>query len=184
MKRLRPVSASDCEQIHEWRTMHEVAAYMYSDHEISLDEHRRWFKGLLADPNRDYRIIQVDGEDVGLVCLFGLDRHHGRISWGFYLVSPTIRGKGVGSWVEFTVLDEVFVRRGLRKLCCEVLAFNDVVVAMHQKFGFTLEGTLRAHVHKAGEYHDVVVLGMLAEDWAAARPAIAARLEARGVISG
>jgi UDP-4-amino-4,6-dideoxy-N-acetyl-beta-L-altrosamine N-acetyltransferase len=184
MKHLRPVTEADCETLHRWRTLPEVAAYMYSDHEISLEEHRRWFAGLLADPDRDYRIIQVDGEDVGLVYLFGMDRHHGRISWGFYLVSPSVRGKGVGSWVEFTVLDEVFGPRGLRKLCCEVLAFNEAVVGMHQRFGFTVEGTLRSHIHKGGEHHDVVVLGMLAEDWAAARPAIAARLRAKGVISG
>jgi hypothetical protein len=47
-------------------------------------------------------------------------------------------------------------------------------------FGFQREALFRQHVMKNGQYQDVVGLGLLAEDWPALRPALKARLEAKG----
>ena len=73
---------------------------------------------------------------------------------------------------------------GLRKLWCEVLITNEAVWKLHQKFGFRQEALLRAHVVKAGHPVDVMGLGLLAEDWAAARPAMAERLQRLGYAVG
>ncbi len=68
----------------------------------------------------------------------------------------------------------------LRKLWCEVLMTNETVWKLHQKFGFRQEALFRAHVVKAGVPIDVMGLGLLAEDWSAARPAMIARLARLG----
>lgn len=180
---LRDIAESDRDQLLSWRNLPAVAKYMYTDHQISPDEHQAWFDGLSGDATRHYRIIEWKEEDVGLVYLSGIDRKNGRCSWGFYLASPSVRGRGVGSCVEFTILDEVFHQRGLRKLCCEVLAFNDAVVAMHEKFGFRREGLLRKHIRKGESWHDVVVMGVFSEEWEAVRPSIEAKLRKRGLLA-
>jgi RimJ/RimL family protein N-acetyltransferase len=58
---------------------------------------------------------------------------------------------------------------GLDRLWCEVLAFNDRVVAIHEKFGSRVEGVLRQHIRKNGEVHDVVRMAVLSEEWPAIR---------------
>jgi len=111
---------------------------------------KRWFNRTMADPTCRYWIIVCDDKDVGIVNIFNLDRRQQRCYWAFYIAEQELRGKGVGSFVEYSVLKYVFDQLQLRKLCCEVLAFNEPVIEMHRKFGFQIEGRLRAHVMKGG----------------------------------
>jgi UDP-4-amino-4,6-dideoxy-N-acetyl-beta-L-altrosamine N-acetyltransferase len=173
---LRPLEPADQERLYAWRNSPEVAAFMYTDHQISPEEHARWFAGLHGDPRRDYRIIEVDGVPSGPANFSDIDRVQGRAAWAYYLADPAVRGKGVGGYVEFLMIERAFGELGLRKLWCEVLITNEAVWKLHQKFGFRQEALFRAHVIKAGLPMDVMGLGLLAEDWAEARPAMVERL--------
>ena len=173
---LRPLTDGDSGRLFAWRNSPEVAAYMYSDHQIAPEEHARWFAGIAGDGRRLYRIIEVDGAPVGLANFYDIDRAQGRAAWAYYLADPSVRGKGVGGFVEFAMIEMAFGELALRKLWCEVLQSNEAVWKLHQKFGFKQEALLRAHVVKGGEAQDVVGLGLLAGDWAAVRPAMAERL--------
>jgi UDP-4-amino-4,6-dideoxy-N-acetyl-beta-L-altrosamine N-acetyltransferase len=177
---LRALEDGDSERLHAWRNSPEVAAYMYTDHAISADEHARWFAGLKGDPRRAYWIIEADGAPVGLANFYDIDRLHGRAAWAYYLADPAIRGKGVGGYVEYWMISQAFGAMALRKLWCEVLASNEAVWRLHQKFGFREEARFRSHVLKAGQPQDVLGLGLLAEEWATARPAMAERLQRMG----
>lgn len=177
---LRPLQAEDRDRLLTWRNMPEVSAWMYSDHDISPEEHARWFAGALADARRRYWVIELDGEPVGLANLYDIAPEHRRCAWAYYLASPATRGKGVGAYVEFRVLDHVFGELGFNKLWCEVLIANEPVWRLHESFGFRREALFRAHVVKNGVFADVVGLGLLADDWAAARPASLARLRMKG----
>ncbi len=66
---LREVKPEDEELIRGWRNLPEVARYMFTDHCIAPDEHARWFKEVLNDPQRRLWIISAEGEDVGAVNL-------------------------------------------------------------------------------------------------------------------
>ena len=177
---LRPLRPDDKARLLAWRNSPDVAAYMYTDHQISAEEHERWFAGIEGDARRAYWIIEMDAAPVGLANLYDIDRRNGRCAWAYYLAEPAVRGKGIGGYVEYLVLDEVFGDLGLRKLWCEVLASNTAVVRMHQKFGFQQEARLRRHVLKNGEMEDVIGLGLLAEEWAQARPRMRRTLQAAG----
>ena len=118
-----------------------------------------------------------------MVSITGIDRENQRCSWAFYLASPAVRGRGVGSFVEYSVLRHVFDDLGLNKLCCEVFAFNEGVIRMHESFGFEREAIYRQHIFKKGKFHDVVALATLAEDWARNRQAIERRLRDKGILA-
>lgn len=178
--RLRPVARADSDRLLAWRNMPEVSAWMYSDHLISPEEHARWFAAAMADPARRYWVIEMDGAPVGLANLADISAEHRKCAWAYYLAEPAVRGKGVGSFVEFCVIDHVFATLGLNKLNCEVLIENEAVWKLHESFGFQREALFRAHVWKAGEPRDVVGLGLLAADWARQRPVSAERLAAKG----
>lgn len=177
---LRGLGEDDRDRILTWRNSPEVAAYMYSDHAISRAEHDRWFDGLAGDDRRQYWIIEVDGEPVGLANLADIDQTHRRCAWAYYLASPSVRGLGVGSFVEFQVIEHVFGVLKLDKLWCEVLASNEAVWKLHMLHGFEREALFRGHVIKNGQRVDVVGLGLLAPDWAARRDDMTARLRGRG----
>ena len=177
---LRPLADGDIERLFAWRNSPEVAAYMYTDHAISPEEHARWWAGIAADARRAYWIIEVDGAPVGLANFYDIDRTHGRAAWAYYLADPGVRGKGVGGFVEYWMIEQAFGTLALRKLWCEVLASNEAVWRLHQKFGFHEEARLRGHVLKGGQPQDVLGLGLMADEWTEIRPAMAQRLTRMG----
>ena len=161
----RNITEDDLEMILTWRTNPEVTRYMFTDPDLSLQQQHRWLQNISADKTRRDWIINADSEDVGLVSLVHIDNHNRRCDWAYYLGSPTVRGKGIGRAVELNILRYVFEVLKLNKLCGEVLAFNEKVVEIHQKYGSKVEGRRRAHIYKDGEFLDVVEVGILREEW-------------------
>ncbi len=177
---LRPLRPDDKDRLLVWRNSPEVSGYMYTDHQISPAEHERWFAGVEGDARRAYWIIEMDSEPVGLANLYDIDRANSRCAWAYYLAEPSVRGRGIGGYVEYLMIETVFGAFGLGKLWCEVLISNRGVWRMHQKFGFQEEARLRRHIVKNGAPEDVMGLGLLREDWAEARPRIRQTLAAAG----
>jgi UDP-4-amino-4,6-dideoxy-N-acetyl-beta-L-altrosamine N-acetyltransferase len=173
---LREVRDDDKQILRNWRNLPEVSLYMYNDHIITPEEHEEWFRTALKDPKRKYWIIVYDNRDVGLVNLYDIDAKNRRCYWAFYLADQATRGKGLGGFVEFRILEHVFKEMKLEKLCCEVLAPNSAVVDLHKGFGFVQEGYFRRHIHKSSGIEDVVALSILAEEWEAKRDEVHKRL--------
>jgi UDP-4-amino-4,6-dideoxy-N-acetyl-beta-L-altrosamine N-acetyltransferase len=179
---LREIHADDREKIYRWRNMPDVAKYMYTDHQITEAEHNRWFDAILKDQGRKYWIIVCEKEEVGLVNLYDIDPLNRRCFWAFYITSKNVRGKGVGSIVEYNILKYVFEELDYNKLCCEVLSSNPAVVDMHKNFGFQQEGLYRQHRIKNGQFVDVVALAMLRSEWNEKKPQIEKKLKAKGIL--
>ena len=182
MIRLRELQPADKEKLRTWRNRPEVAMHMYADHCISAVEHEQWFRRIAADPARRYWIIVHDASDVGLVNIYDLDWQNQRAYWAFYIAEPGTRGKGVGSFVEYSILHYAFDDQGLNKLCCEVLASNEAVVNMHKSFGFRQEGLYREHIIKGGQPFDVVTLAMLRGEWEVRKLETETRLRKKGLL--
>jgi UDP-4-amino-4,6-dideoxy-N-acetyl-beta-L-altrosamine N-acetyltransferase len=179
--RLRRLEAGDSARVLGWRNLPEIRRWMYTDHVISQDEHDRWFANALTDPTRCYWIIELDAAPVGLANLADINPGAKRATWAYYLADPATRGRGVGAFTEFFVIEHVFGALGLNKLWCEVLLENEAVWKMHEAFGFQREALFRAHSWKAGEPGDVVGLGLLACDWAEVREDSRRKLAAKGL---
>jgi UDP-4-amino-4,6-dideoxy-N-acetyl-beta-L-altrosamine N-acetyltransferase len=179
---LRDICPKDKDMIRKWRNSLDVSRYMYTDHQITEEEHDRWFKSVLKDIRRKYWIIMDNREAIGLVNLYDIDEKNKRCFWAFYTSGKNTRGKGVGSIVEYYVMKYVFEGLEYNKLCCEILSINQSVTNMHKSFGFREEGVFRQHTIKNGEYVDVIALAMLKSEWDEMKPHIEARLINKGLI--
>ncbi len=178
---LRPLTVDDGPRVLAWRNSEVVAPFMYGDHRITPEEHELWLRNALALTDRRYWIIQLEDAPVGLVNIVRIDQHNSRCDWAYYLAEPSTRGRGVGAQVEYLTLRFVFEVLGLNKLWCEVLIENSAVWGLHERFGFVREAHYRNHVMKAGQFSDVVGLGLLARDWQAARQTAESRFLDKGV---
>jgi UDP-4-amino-4,6-dideoxy-N-acetyl-beta-L-altrosamine N-acetyltransferase len=177
----------DCDEshrwlLHEWRNSEAVAPYMYDDKPISRETHDAWYSRLLQREGRRAWVVSMDDRPVGAAFVSGHSQENRRASWAFYLADQSTRGRGVGSAVEYYVLEHAFGDLGLNKLCCEVLSFNTGVLAMHKKFGFVEEGLLRDHWLRDGVWVHTHLLAMFADVWASRRVEFAEKLSARGLI--
>ncbi len=176
---LRRVEEGDRDRLLAWRNSPQVAAFMYSDHLITREEHDRWFDGLVDHPRRRDWVVLLDGAPVGLTSLVDIDLRQGRATIARYLAEESARGLGLGGFTEFKVADHAFEALGLRKLWSEVLATNQAALASHLSSGFQREAMFRAHVVKQGQPTDVIGLGLLAQEWRDERPQVRARLVAK-----
>jgi len=156
------MTMADLEQVMAWRNHSEVRRFMYTTHEISLDEHRHWFERSSLDPSTYLRIYEKDGEATGFVNI-SKTRSPQIADWGFY-VSPDAP-KNIGGLLGDEALNFAFNELKLHKLCGQVLGFNDRSIAFHKRLGFIEEGCLREQHFDGTNYHDVVCFGILAEEW-------------------
>lgn len=175
------ISVDHAELVLNWRNDPAVAEFLYSDHAISMDEHIRWIERVRAADDRRYWIINFGGVPMGVAGIYDKSDHNRRCSWMFYLANPAARGKGIGSLVEYYVIEYVFRGLGYQKLYCEVLEFNDNVTRLHLRHGFKQECLLRRHIYKNREWHNVVGLALLDDEWEAVRPEIMSRMRAKGL---
>ena len=63
------------------------------------------------------------------------------------------------------MLSYVFNELNLNKLRCEVFVSNDMVIKMHEKFGFRREAYFREHCFKKDKFEDAVGLAILKREW-------------------
>lgn len=159
---LRPMIDADLERVLAWRNQPEVRRCMYTRHEITLDEHRRWFENNLRDPRKHLFIYESGNQSVGFVKFSEL-ASGGVADWGFYaaLDAP----KGSGRQLGRAALDLAFTQLKLHKIGGQVLAYNDRSIHLHQALGFQREGTLRDQHFDGERYHDVICFGLLHHEW-------------------
>lgn len=160
--RLRPMNADDLDQVLTWRNHPDIRQYMFTRHEISMDEHKRWFERASQDSSRHLLIFENESESLGFVNIHLIDAG-GIADWGFY-VAPDAP-KGTGRQLGQTVLEFVFKSAGLHKLCGQALAYNQRSIRFHQNLGFQQEGILRQQHFDGQNYHDVMCFGLLASEW-------------------
>ena len=169
---LRPVSQDDLELLFAWRNRPEVREFMYSSSEIELSTHKKWFASMLEDPSRCSLIMNLKGVDCAVI-LFADIRGSTSCTWGFYS-GPSAQA-GVSLLVELAGLRYAFETLRVNRLHCEVLSGNRQVINLHKKSGFTQEGCLhRARLTPRG-LEDVIVFGMLKDEWPLARDRLQSR---------
>lgn len=176
---LRKMDARDREMVRSWRNQTEVSHYMYSSHHISKEEHRKWFDSVTIDNSKKYWVIEVNDIAYGLVNLYDIDYNNKKCYWAYYIGEEDARGKGIGTGVEYTILNYVFNNMKLNKLCCEVLLSNERVWRLHEHFGFTREALYRQHIRRDGTFRDVVGLAMLEQDFRKIESELRERAEAK-----
>jgi len=109
---------------------------------------------------------RADQELAGEALLWAIDPHNRSAHLGISL-RPAFRGRGLGTDVVRVLVRYGFEVRGLHRLQVDTLADNAAMIAAARAVGFTLEGTLRRASWVNGAFADEVVLGLLAEEWAA-----------------
>jgi UDP-4-amino-4,6-dideoxy-N-acetyl-beta-L-altrosamine N-acetyltransferase len=159
---VRPMAHEDLLRVLAWRNAPEVRRYMYTQHEITLAEHERWFEAASRDPGKHLLIFELDSQALGFVNFTEVARG-GIADWGFYAAPDA--PKGSGRRLGQAALNYAFSDIKLHKVCGNALANNQRSIQMHQSLGFRQEGILRDQ-HFGGEcYYHVVCFGLLSTEW-------------------
>jgi UDP-4-amino-4,6-dideoxy-N-acetyl-beta-L-altrosamine N-acetyltransferase len=156
------MTSNDLALVLSWRNHPRVRQYMFTQHEISPDEHRSWFERAQREAGRQLLVFESAGRALGYVSFSEL--HAGRVAdWGFH-ISPEAP-KGTGTALGHAALEHAFRTEQFHKVCGRVLQSNIRSARLHLRLGFVEEGRLRDQHFDGEKYHCVTCFGILREEW-------------------
>lgn len=159
---IRAVEEDDLPMLLAWRNHLDVRRFMFTQHEIGLEEHLNWFAKATLDTTRCLLIVEEAKQAIGFV-QFSKVSDGGIADWGFYVRpnSPQGTGRKLGEMA----LDHAFGPLKLHKVCGQAVTSNHASIAFHQRLGFVLEGVLREQKRIDDAYHSLHCFGLLAAEW-------------------
>ncbi|MBT9174947.1 MAG: Spermidine N(1)-acetyltransferase [candidate division WS2 bacterium] len=111
-----------------------------------------------------YFTILYDSEKVGYIALKDLNQLNQR-AYLEVVITEGCRNQGLGTDAIKTVLKYAFQELNLHKVLLEVYDFNEPALEVYKKIGFVLEGRLRKNSFKRGQFHDLLIMGILREEF-------------------
>ncbi len=159
---LRPMDRTDLEKVLAWRNHPNVRRYMYTQHEITMDEHRSWFERTTTNSHKHLLIFELNARPSGYIS-FSEIACFGVADWGFYMSPDAPRGSG--RLLGRAALEFGFIQLELHKICGQAIQHNERSIRFHETLGFKEEGVLRDQHFDGIKYHHIICFGLLQSEW-------------------
>src|SRR4051812_23144982 len=165
---LRAVEREDLPHLWRWRNDLELFQLVEGDPPapVSLERFRAEFEERLEGPGVEFA-IDVEGRLIGRCGMFEFDELARNAKIGVTIGDRDLWGKGIGRDVVEVLLAYAFHERHLHRVWLDVLATNERALRCYQASGFVEEGRQREHAWVDGEYVDLVLMGVLRDEWEA-----------------
>ncbi|MDA0271497.1 MAG: GNAT family protein [Chloroflexi bacterium] len=113
-------------------------------------------------------IEAIDGPQpilIGAVELRDLSAEARRGDVGILIGDPAYRGGGYGTEAMRLLCRIAFQEMDLQRIELNTSEFNTRAVRSYEKVGFVVEGRQRRRAHVGGRYYDVILMGLLREEF-------------------
>lgn len=157
--RLIPFERAHGPEVRRWLLDDDLRDRLGTVRPPSEFEHEQWMERQATDPSRVVRVIESDGELLGMCGLMDLDPTYRCAEIWLYLSGR--RRSGVGAKSARQLLVYAFGTLGLHRIRARVFDFNEPAQRFFVTLGFTHEGVERDAVFKRGAFHDVHLFGLL-----------------------
>ena len=163
---LRPILEADIPLLLRWINDPEVTRFLKTYMPMTEADEREWVQN--HHKRKPYNIvvmIVVDGVAIGTMGLHNIDYRSRLGTTGALIGEKEYWGKGYGSEAKMLLLDFAFNTLNLRKICSNVIAFNERSLKYSLKCGYKEEARLKKHHYADGKYWDKLCLAVFREDW-------------------
>lgn len=134
---------------------------------LTLEEEEKWFEGISSHGDTYNFAIETLEEKkyIGGCGINSVDRKNSIAIVGIFIGDKEYWSKGYGTDAMRTLVGFIFNEMNINKVKLGVYSFNERAIKSYEKCGFKREGTLRQEMFRNGKYHDVIVMGILREEW-------------------
>jgi RimJ/RimL family protein N-acetyltransferase len=166
---VRLTEDSDADSIVEWRNNPDTARWLNQRKPLTIKEHLHWFSK--AGERGDLLLFfeSLEGVPIGCSSIFDFDQLGTSAEWG-RLFSARRKGDSI------RILEACYL---LHRMCFDALNFfrlhgqvwadNDRAWRLYQFLGWAQEGIRRKHFLASDGYHDVLMIGVFPQEFAAHR---------------
>ncbi len=157
---VRPTAVEDAPAFHEVQQQPEVLWGTLQVPFTPDETYRRMLEGNASNPGFRALCAEIDGRAVGFSSL-GVSkavrrRHVGEIGMS---VHRDYRGNRIGTALMSAIIQLADEWYNLHRLTLEVFVENRPAIALYEKFGFVIEGTMIDDVFQCGAFTDTHIMG-------------------------
>jgi RimJ/RimL family protein N-acetyltransferase len=158
------LSISDYEVYHSWQNDMDV---MYSTSQeldvYTIEETEKYMATIASQPNAKGYIIQdkKTNQLVGIISLVNIDNKNRSAECIIDIGAKEMWGKGIGTEALTLILDFAFNELNFHRISLQVFSFNERAIKLYEKMGFTNEGRIRQALYRSGNWHDIIIMGIL-----------------------
>lgn len=167
---LRALEMSDLERCHAWHndgSLFEMLGGTFRF--VSTQAETAWLdrKTSYAASSDEVNLAMCDKETdkhVGNIYLRHINWVSRHAELSIFIGDREERSKGYGQSAVRQLLAHAFGDLGLRKVYLTVLSDNGAAIHIYKKCGFTIEGTLKNHEFKQGQWKSLTVMAVCVDE--------------------
>jgi len=169
--RLRPRREDDLPHYVRWYNDPDVRRWLHisEDQPSTLESERDRFLPRGEGSGTGWTIETIEAKPIGSLGLIAIDRVHGRAMLGVSIGEKGHWNQGNGTEAIRLALAYAFEELGLRRVELITDEDNERGIRCYEKCGFVREGLLRSHRLRYGRPINMLVMGVLDEEWHAGR---------------
>ncbi len=168
--RLRAIERNDLPLFVRWLNDPEVRQGLQIYLPLSQTDEEKWFEGMLKRPAEEHPLmIEIETTSgwvpAGNCGFFSLDWRIRKAEIGIFIGEKKFWNHGYGTEVMRLALKLGFERMNLNRIFLKVYTNNPRAIRAYEKSGFIIEGRLRQAHYDNGQYHDILMMGVLRSEW-------------------
>lgn len=161
---LRPLQPEHAAVTFAWRQ--QARAAQLNRGADSVEAQARW---IAARPASEYNFVITlkSGQPVGMLALVAVDTVQRHAESGRFLIGDEAAVRGLPAAAEAMKLlyELAFERLGLQRVHGHIAADNTLMIKWQKYLGMQEEGRLRRHAFIDGRFQDLVLLGLLDDEY-------------------
>jgi RimJ/RimL family protein N-acetyltransferase len=166
---LRAPERDDIDLFVRWFSDAEVIRFLTARIPMARASEEGWFERMIEAQGKDHFFFVIaqrsDDRAIGNCALFDVSGFDGKAEVGITIGEKALWSTGLGTEALEALVDFAFGSLRLERVALSLYDYNPRARRSYEKAGFTLEGTLRRAHFRDGEYHDILVMSILRDEW-------------------
>lgn len=166
---LRKMIIEDVPLYHSWRNDMDVMVSTNPSLDIySLEETRQFVESVIlrSTSSKSYIICHKESErPIGITSLINIDPKNRNAEFIIDIGEKGFWGQGYGNEAMQLLLRYAFLELNLHRVSLRVFSFNERAIHLYKKIGFEQEGVSRQSLFRKGQWHDIIHMGILQEEF-------------------
>lgn len=161
--KLRKIKLKDIENLRKERNKFFVRSKMLDQKIITKKNQLEWFKLSSKTKTSNYFVINFKNVVIGAGSIKDIDIANNTCTWGYYIFE---KYKGIfGLLTQIKILDEIFIKKKIRKVYGHTISHNKDVLKLHKICGFEVEGILKKQLLIKKKTSDVIITSLFKKNW-------------------
>ncbi|ULO07348.1 GNAT family N-acetyltransferase [Paenibacillus sp. 19GGS1-52] len=166
---LRPLNGEDSELYYQMFYDEETRWLTGTQKHNTKEQIARYIERKTGDDSSVLLLIALEENDtvIGDIAIQDMDRNNRTANLRIAIDKVEHQSKGYGQEALLLLLNYGFGILNLHRIELEVYAYNNRAVHVYEKVGFVREGVRRQTLYYNHEYHDVIMMSMLENEYRA-----------------